>query len=108
MFVRDVDSYGNPDWIGGAFMAFKAASFEKLGGFDESYFMYYEDTDICHRAKNEGMKIVYNPEFYIVHEAKRDGRKIFSKPFLWNLTSMIKYFMKFPPKCILGNNYKGK
>jgi len=108
LFVRDVDSYGNPDWIGGAFMAFKASSFRQLGGFDESYFMYYEDTDICHRAKKEGMKIVYNPKFYIVHEAKREGRKIFSKPFFWNLTSMIKYFIKFPPKCLMGKNYEGK
>ncbi len=108
LFVNNADSYANPDWIGGAFMAFKASSFQKLNGFDESYFMYYEDTDICHRAKKMGMKIVYNPKFYIVHEAKRAGRKIFSKHFLWNLTSMIKYFIKFPPSCLLGRNYEGK
>jgi GT2 family glycosyltransferase len=108
LFVNDADSFAEPDWIGGAFMAFKASSYKLLNGFDRKYFMYYEDTDICHRAKRMGMKIVYNPKFYIVHEAKRAGRKIFSKAFLWNLTSMLKYFMTFPPKCLLGSNYNGK
>lgn len=108
LFVKNANKYGYPDWIGGAFMAFKASSFDKLNGFDESYFMYYEDTDICHRAKNVGMKIVYNPMFYIVHDAQRAGRKIFSKPFFWNFSSMIKYFIKFPPKCFFSKNYGGK
>jgi len=108
LFVEDADEYGHPDWIGGAFMVFDSSSFRRLQGFSNTYFMYYEDTDICHRAKKMKMKIVYNPNFYIVHEAKRAGRNLFSKHFYWNLTSMIKYFLKFPPKCILGKNYFGK
>lgn len=108
LFVNDADSYSHPDWIGGAFMAFKASSYKRLNGFDESYFMYYEDTDICHRAKLMNMTITYNPKYYIVHEAKRAGRKIFSKPFFWNLTSMVKYFVKYPPICLLGKNHEGK
>jgi len=108
LFAKDADEHGHPDWIGGAFMVFKASSFKYLQGFDDKYFMYYEDTDICHRALKAGMKIVYNPDFFIVHEAKRAGRKLFSKNFYWNLTSMLKYFLTFPPKCILGKNYFGK
>jgi len=96
MFAHDPDVIAYPDWIGGAFMMFKASSFRKLEGFDEFFFMYYEDTDICKRAKKNGMNIKYNPEFYIIHEAKRDGRKLFSKNFFMNLTSMIKYFYKHP------------
>ena len=108
LFVNSADIYSNPDWIGGAFMAFKASSYKNLNGFDESYFMYYEDIDICHRAKLMNMTITYNPKYYIIHEAKRAGRKLFSKPFFWNLTSMIRYFTKFPPTCLLGKNYEGK
>lgn len=108
LFVNDVNQYAKPDWIGGAFMAFKVSSYKKLNGFDKSYFMYYEDTDICHRAKNIDMTIIYNPNFYIIHDAKRAGRKLFSKFFLWNMRSMIKYFLKFPPKCIMGKNISGK
>lgn len=102
LFENNADKLASPDWIGGAFMIFKGSSFKKLNGFDENYFMYYEDTDICHRAKSKfNMKIIYNPEFYIIHEAQREGRKIFSKNFMWNLSSMIKYFRRFPPKKLI-------
>ncbi len=96
LFARDADIFANPDWIGGGFMIFKSEDFKKLNGFDKRYFMYYEDTDICHRAKKMKMEITYDPEFYVVHEAKREGRKLFSKHFFWNLKSMLKYFLRFP------------
>lgn len=96
LFARNADEFANPDWIGGGFMIFKANAFKELNGFDSKYFMYYEDTDICHRAMKKGMQITYDPSFYVIHEAKREGRKIFSKNFFWNFTSMIKYFSRFP------------
>jgi GT2 family glycosyltransferase len=96
LFENDVNSYAHPDWIGGAFMIFKPQSFIKLNGFDEDFFMYYEDTDICFRAKRLNMKITYNPNFHIVHEAKREGQKFFSKAFFMNLSSMLKFFLKHP------------
>lgn len=96
LFARNADVFANPDWIGGGFMIFKSDDFKKLNGFDKRYFMYYEDTDICHRAKKMKMEITYDPEFYVVHEAKREGRKLFSKHFFWNLKSMLKYFLRFP------------
>ncbi|ETN95789.1 glycosyltransferase [Zhouia amylolytica] len=97
LFALDPNIIAYPDWIGGAFMIFKSESYRKLEGFDESFFMYYEDVDICRRAKRKyGMKLIYNPGFYIVHEAQREGRKLFSKHFLMNLKSMIKYFFRYP------------
>jgi N-acetylglucosaminyl-diphospho-decaprenol L-rhamnosyltransferase len=102
LFAQNVDTYANPDWIGGGFMIFKAKSFKELNGFDESYFMYYEDVDICNRAKFKNMTIVYNPKYYIIHEAKREGRRWFSKNFFWNLRSMVRYFSKFPPKKLIS------
>ena len=96
LFERNADVFANPDWIGGGFMIFKTEAFRELNGFDNRYFMYYEDVDICHRAKKKGMEITYDPSFYVVHEAKRAGRKIFSQSFFYNLISMIKYFSRFP------------
>ena len=96
LFENDVDTYAYPDWIGGAFMIFKPESFHKLNGFDEKYFMYYEDMDICHRAKKLGMTTIYNPNYYIVHEARRGGRSLFSKSFFMNFKSMLTYFRKHP------------
>jgi hypothetical protein len=102
LFENNVNTYSNPDWIGGAFMVFKCESFIKLNGFDEEFFMYYEDTDICFRAKELGMKIVYDPNFYIIHEARRSGRKLFSKSFTMNFKSMLIYFKKHPTSKLIS------
>tara|TARA_B100000900_G_C20602354_1_gene726253 strand:+ start:6307 stop:7080 length:774 start_codon:yes stop_codon:yes gene_type:complete len=96
LFENDFFTHSNPDWIGGAFMAFKSSVFKNIGGFDETFFMYYEDIDVCRRLKNKGFIIDYNPEFYITHLASRDGRILFSKHFFYNLKSMIKYFFRYP------------
>lgn len=96
LFENDVDTYAYPDWIGGAFMIFNPKSFKLLNGFDEDFFMYYEDTDICYRAKKLGMTTIYDPNFYIIHQAQRAGRKLFSKSFFMNLKSMLTYFKKHP------------
>lgn len=96
LFENDVDVFAHPDWIGGAFMIFSPKSFILLNGFDEDFFMYYEDTDICYRAKKLGMTTIYDPNFYIIHQAQRAGRKLFSKSFFMNLKSMLTYFKKHP------------
>jgi hypothetical protein len=96
LFENDVNTYAFPDWIGGAFMIFNANSFLKLKGFDEDFFMYYEDTDICYRAKKLKMTTIYDPNYYIIHEARRAGRKLFSKSFFMNFKSMLTYFKKHP------------
>jgi len=55
------------DWVTGAFMVVRKEVFEKIGLFDETFFMYYEDTDLCLRARENGWKVLYNPGVYIVH-----------------------------------------
>ncbi len=42
------------EWVAGSFIAFKSSSYRKVQGFDENYFMYCEDIDICYRAKSQG------------------------------------------------------
>ena len=96
LYENEIDLLSNPDWIGGAFMLFKADSYKKIKGFDENFFMYYEDTDICLRANKLGMKITYNPQFHIIHLAKREGRRLLSKNFFYNLNSYLKFFIKNP------------
>lgn len=102
LFENDVDTYAYPDWIGGAFMIFKSESYSELKGFDETFFMYYEDIDLCYRAKRLGKTIVYDPNFFIIHEARRAGRKLFSKSFFMNFKSMITYFYKYPTYKLLS------
>jgi len=55
------------DWLIGAFLFFRTDTFKKLKGFDERFFLYYEDVDIQKRAKNIGYKINLLPDKRICH-----------------------------------------
>lgn len=55
------------DWIGGAFMFCRADVLKKLGGFDEAFFFYGEDYELCHRIHHTGYRIHYDPRASITH-----------------------------------------
>lgn len=55
------------DWVSGAFMLIRKDNFEKVGGFDESYFMFSEDCDLCLRLARAGYKNYYFPFFKVIH-----------------------------------------
>lgn len=57
------------DWISGGAMLVRRDVFEKVGGFDEHYFMYFEDADLCLRAKKLGLKIAVIPSALVFHES---------------------------------------
>ena len=63
------------DWVAGMFMLFTSESYRALGGFDERYFLYYEDVDICRRLRSRGYKVVYEPAVSVIHEARRASRR---------------------------------
>src|SRR3989344_5544472 len=63
------------DWLTGAFLLIKREVYEEVGGFDEDYFMYTEETDLCYRAKMAQWKIYYNPKWSIVHLGGARGTK---------------------------------
>ena len=57
----------------GCVMFFNRKTFINLGGFDESFFLYFEDTDFCYRVKKK-YKVIYNPNSIIIH-SKRESFK---------------------------------
>ncbi|WP_429090577.1 hypothetical protein [Aeromonas rivipollensis] len=79
------------DWAAGSFLAFRAGHYAALGGFDENYFMYCEDIDICYRSHLLGESVTYYPEIKALHLAQHANRKFFSKHFYWHLTSAIRF-----------------
>jgi GT2 family glycosyltransferase len=80
------------DWIAGMFMLFETAAYRDLGGFDERYFLYYEDVDICRRLNRSGRKVAYEPQAQVVHAAQRASRRD-----LWHLrrhlASLLRYLL---------------
>ena len=55
------------DWVSGTFLVVRRAVFDALGGFDEGYFMYVEDVDLCWRAREHGSRVAYEPAVRVVH-----------------------------------------
>jgi N-acetylglucosaminyl-diphospho-decaprenol L-rhamnosyltransferase len=62
------------DWVTGAFMMVRRDVFESLGGFDERFFMYWEDSDLCLRALQAGWKTLYEPRAEVIHFTGRASR----------------------------------
>ncbi|KMV30236.1 glycosyl transferase family 2 [Photobacterium swingsii] len=86
-----IDKPTSVDWAAGSFLAFKANLYQSLGGFDEGYFMYCEDIDICFRSKKAGFPVVYYPEVRALHLAKHANRSLFSMHLYWHVSSVIRF-----------------
>ncbi len=54
-------------WLSGSCLLLRRDAFEAVGGFDEAYFMYFEDTDLCARLGRAGYDVVYAPEAVATH-----------------------------------------
>lgn len=80
-----------PDWVAGMFMVFPRSVFARLGGFDERYFLYYEDVDICARLKLSGYKTLLCPQVQVIHRAHRSSHRHL-KYLWWHLRSMVRFF----------------
>lgn len=64
---RGIDEITEVETITGAFMLFKRDDLVELDGFDEDYFFYGEDNDLCKRFRENGGKIIYYPFTKVVH-----------------------------------------
>ena len=81
------------DWAIGAAMFIDKELFWQLGGFDEDYFLYIEDTDLCVKAWKNEIPVIYQPFSQMVHNHMRASTKL-SKKTWWHLQSYLTYFKK--------------
>lgn len=77
----------------GSFLMIRTQLFKDLNGFDEDYFMYMEDADLCRRV-NQISKLMYCPYTEIIHKWERGSHKC-NKLFKIHLKSMAIYFSKW-------------
>ncbi len=63
----DTDEAGPCDWVSGAFFAARRQAWEDVGGFDEGYFMFSEDVDLCWRLRKAGWGVAYEPAGVVTH-----------------------------------------
>ena len=64
----------SPDWVSGSFMLIKRKDFIRIGGWDENFWMYYEDMDICKRAKKHGIATKFYNDLYCYHFHGKSSR----------------------------------
>jgi GT2 family glycosyltransferase len=74
-------------FVSGAALMLDAACFAQLDGFDESYFMYYEDIDLCLRANDAGIPTVIEPRWIVRHERAHSTRSRFGPALVWSYES---------------------
>jgi len=89
------------DWLFGACLLIRKSVLGKIGLFDERFFMYFEDLDLCRRVWQEGFKVVYFGGTEMVHYHQRLSAEksgifgIFSRGGRIHIASGIKYFAKY-------------
>jgi GT2 family glycosyltransferase len=66
--IAEDDTQQTVDWVSGCAMIFRKEAFDLLGGFDEDFFVFYEDIDFCYRLKEAGYKVEYNPTVVVSHD----------------------------------------
>ncbi len=89
------------DWLLGSFMFMRAKALQDIGMFDERFFLYFEDTDLCRRFWKKGWKVVYYPLAQIIHNHARESAQIKWYKFFLSVTgryhfiSWFKYLRKW-------------
>lgn len=93
------------DWSAGMFMLFRAEAFREIDGFDENFFLYYEDVDICARLWKARWKVMHHPGVSVIHDAQRASRSNI-RYLKWHLASMARYFYKYFGRIPHIDNYE--
>ncbi len=86
--VREVD------WVSGCFMMMRRDAFERIGGFDESYFLFNEDVDLCRAMQSRGYSVVYFPQATVYHEIGSSYRRVPPRLIIERHRGMKHYFKK--------------
>jgi GT2 family glycosyltransferase len=82
------------DWVSGACMMIRREAFDAVGGFDEGFFLYWEDADFCFRLKRAGWSVVYHPGGRVTHLAGRSSSRAQRRSLVAFHRSAYRYFRK--------------
>jgi GT2 family glycosyltransferase len=98
----DSSTRADGDWVPGAFTIIRRKALEACGAFDDSFFLYYEEVDLCRRFKRAGYRISYFPDVVVVHLGGESSKtqeglclsKTGKQLTLWRLRSEFLYYRK--------------
>jgi GT2 family glycosyltransferase len=97
----DHESERKVDWLLGSFLFVRAKALEFIGGFDERFFLYFEDTDFCRQFHDKNWEVAYNPEAKVIHNHARQSAQVAwwkfftNKATVYHVVSWFKYIRKW-------------
>lgn len=92
MLDTTLDRPATVDWLLGAALAMPSSVYRDLGGMDESYRLYCEDIDLCHRVWDAGLGVVFVPGTVVEHDlSELTRRRFLTRATIWHMTSMARY-----------------
>jgi GT2 family glycosyltransferase len=84
----------HPDYVSGCALMIRTDVFRKAGGFDENYFLYNEDVDLCKRIHNQGLEVSYEPSAHIIHYRNQSVKRVPERAKAEYRKSQIYYYQK--------------
>jgi len=82
------------DWVSGACMLIRRDAFDAVGGFDEGFFLYWEDADLCRRLGIAGWRVTYYPGCRVTHRGGRSSRHRAIGSAIAFHRSVFRYYLK--------------
>lgn len=79
------------EWLAGMFLLFRSEAYRAIGGFDEGYFLYIEDVDICSRLRLAGWRLRQCPAASVIHDARNTSHRS-PRYAVWHLQGMLRYW----------------
>lgn len=99
MAGEDFATVSEVDWVTGAVMLLRKTALDEVGLFDERFYMYFEDEDLCCRMWQKGWKVCYSKEARAYHAHIAEGRKkVLSKANFRHIASAFKMLFKYGGK----------
>ena len=85
------------EWATAACLVVRRRAFEQIGGFDESYFLYFEDVDLCVRLRAAGFRVRYDPTVRVLHQYRAASRgSVRSRETRHHIRSALRFFQRTP------------
>lgn len=95
MLDRPDDAVSEVDWVVGACMLVRRAVLDQIGGFDEGFFMYSEELDLCRRAVTAGWRVVYLPAAVVTHYEGKSSEQVVAARHIRFHRSRVRYVRKY-------------
>jgi GT2 family glycosyltransferase len=107
---KDSHQYSEPrfvDWISGCAIMFRRKLLEQIGGFDEHFFYYNEEVELCHRARKAGWKVLFVPQAKLWHKGVQRDYKPNPSVTYYSVRNQLNFLKKHsaPIKVRLVNVY---